>query len=177
MALPVDLMEAKKHLQLDSDAFGADYEVAGMIEDAAAWVETYTGHILEARDVTETLSGFERMELRAWPIMPSTVVGIAYTDSTGAPIGIAAARLDVSSRPARVLPPFGSRWPIVPKGTIVTATFRAGYEKVDDVPRDFRRAMLILIAGYDSDREGGDLAAKSEATAARLCGRHRLRRL
>ena len=66
---------------------------------------------------------------------------------------------------------------MVPTGTITTVTVRAGYESPDDVPRDLRRAMLVLIGAYDADREGGDILAKAEASARRLCDRHRLRRL
>jgi hypothetical protein len=58
-----------------------------------------------------------------------------------------------------------------------TVTIRVGYESADEVPRDLRRAMLLLIAAYDADREGGDVFAKAEDAARRLCRRYRLHRL
>jgi len=176
MILPVSLEEAKAQLQLGDD-YTRDFEVAGFIEDAAAWVEKFTGLMLGAQDVTEQLSGFGRMELRAWPIASTAVPAVAYADATGTPIGVAGVRLDLTRRPARVVPAIGGRWPMVPTGTITTVTVRAGYESPDDVPRDLRRAMLVLIGAYDADREGGDILAKAEASARRLCDRHRLRRL
>jgi hypothetical protein len=54
---------------------------------------------------------------------------------------------------------------------------RAGYEAGDAVPGNFRRAMLMLISAYDSDREGGEVFQKAEASARRLCGRLRARSL
>lgn len=176
MALPVTIELARLQLNL-GPAEGEDEEINGFIDDAAAWVERVTGHILEARDVTEQFTGLHRLELRAWPILPTAVPAVAYADATGTPIGIAGARIDISRRPARVMPALGGYWPALPTGTLTTVTLRAGYEDPADVPRDLRRAMLILISGYDNDREGGDIFMKSEASARRLCDRHRLRRI
>ena len=75
------------------------------------------------------------------------------------------------------MPAIGSRWPSVAAGTPVTVTYRAGYENGDEVPRNIRRAMLLLIGAYDEDHEGGDIFTKAEAAARRLCGSLRARRL
>jgi len=152
-----------------------DSEIFDFIEDAAAWVEEYTGHILVARDVVEHFDSFERIRLKAWPIKPDAVVGIGYSPGAGAATNLYGARIASSSRPAVVLPAVGTRWPVGASG--VTVLVRAGYEAADEVPANFRRAMLILISAYDSDREGGDVFAKAEASARRLCRWFRIRRL
>jgi hypothetical protein len=176
MALPVSIDEAVAQLQLGDNPSNLA-EVDGFRLDAAAWVESYTGHILEARDVTERFRGFTSVQLGAWPVGADAVPGVAYTDASGEPVAIVGARLDVSRRPARVLPPSGSFYAFRDPRQLFTVTIRAGYEDPGNVPRDLRRAMLILISGYDADREGGDIFAKAEASARRLCDRHRLRRL
>lgn len=168
MAIPVSLSDARRQLRMEPDDDSRDDELNDFIADAAAWVEAYTGHVLAARDVTETFEGFGALRLKAWPIKPGTSVTLSYTDPAGA-TPVAGARLLVHSRPARALPALSSYWPVVPARTVVTATFRAEYEAADEVPRNLRRAMLILIGAYDEDREGGDLFAKAEAAARRLC--------
>ncbi len=178
MALLVTIDEAKAQLQL-SGALETEQlaEINRFIVDAAGWVENYTGHILEGRDVTEEFTGFGVVQLRAWPIAANAAAGVAYIDGSGTPIAPTGARLDVSKRPARVLPPTGRFWPFLRADQQFSVTIRAGYADPADVPRDMRRAMLLLISAYDSDREGGDILAKAEASARRLCGSYRLRRL
>lgn len=152
-----------------------DAEIADFIDDAAAWVEEYTGHILVARDVVEQFVSFERLRLKAWPIKHDAVVGIGYSPGAGAATNLYGARIASSSRPAVVLPAAGTRWPSGASG--VTVLVRAGYEPDDEVPGNIRRAMLVLISGYDADREGGDVFAKAEASARSLCSRLKARRL
>jgi uncharacterized phiE125 gp8 family phage protein len=171
----VTLEDAK--IQLRSDGEEQDHEIHGFIADAVAWVENYTGHILTPRDVTEQFNGFGCVALRAWPVQRSAAVGVAYIGADGVPIAITGARLDASKRPARVLPPRGPFYPFRDTQQLFTVTVRAGWETSDQIPRDFRRAILILISAYDADREGGDIFQKAEAAARRLCGSYRMRRL
>lgn len=176
MALPVSLDEAKAQLRADGDDQNA--EIEGFIQDAAAWVENYTGLILEAREVTEPFHGFGPVSLRAWPIAAGAAFGGAYVDSAGVPQALTSARLDLSRRPARFLPPVGtSFWPFYNADQLFTVTVRAGYENPADVPRNIRRAMLVLISAYDADREGGKIMADAEAAATRLCRGFKAHRL
>lgn len=175
MPVPVTLYDAKAQLKSDDD--DQDAEIAGFVDDAAAWIERYTGHILVARDVTETFVGFERVELRAWPIKPNAVPVVTYADAAGDAVSVTPMRMSAARRPGRVVPWVGSRWPSVAGGTAVTVTVRAGYEDADPVPGNFRRAMLVLIAAYDADREGGEIMAAAEKTARALCSEYRMRRL
>lgn len=175
MPIPVTLIEAKDQLQIGLNDWDRDAEIDGFIKDAAAWVEEYTGHILVARDVVERFESFERLRLKAWPIKPDAVVGIGYTPGAGAPTNLYGARIASSARPAVIIPAAGTRWPVGASG--VTVLVRAGYEPDDTVPGNIRRAMLVLISGYDADREGGDIFAKAEASARSLCSRLKVRRL
>jgi len=177
MAIPVTIQDARRQVKLAEDDNSQDADLVQFIADAAAWVEDYTGHILAARDVTETFRGFGAVSLRAWPVKPNAVPGVAYVDAAGAPVAIVGARLDVSGRPVRVLPPSGPFYSFRDAQQAFTVTVRAGYEDAGAVPGNFRRAMLILISALDSDREGGDVFQKAEAAARRLCGSKRARRL
>lgn len=169
MALPVTLDEAKAQLRVEGD--DQDTEILGFIQDAADWVEGYTGLILEPREVTEQVQGFRPVTLRSWPIAADAVPGVAYIDSDGVPAAITGARLNVSSRPARIMPPSGSFWPFRNADQIFTITIQAGFADPADVPRAVRRAMLLLIGAYDDDREGGETLTKAISAASRLCQR------
>lgn len=176
MVLPVSLPEAKAQLRLHESVYEFDAEVDGFLRDAAAWVEEYTGHILEQREVTETVNGFAAPRLRAWPIASDAAVAVSY-QVAGAPVVVAGAKIDVSRRPARLLPGEGNCWPRVAATTPVTITVTAGYAAEDDVPRNLRRAILVLVGAYDADREGGEALAQAEESARRLCSRFKVRSL
>lgn len=179
MAIPVSLDDAARHLRYEDGEElppGRQADVEGFIADAAAWVEQYTGHILAAREVTEAFEGVESVHLRAWPIVSGTVPVVSYVDG-GVTVPVPGARLSARCRPARVYPGAGLRWPFHARRQAFTVTLRAGYEDGDPVPGNLRRAMLVLIAAYDADREGGEVFAKAEAVARRLCRDFRLRRL
>lgn len=176
MAIPVTLDDAKRQLRMDLDDGDRDEEIESFILDAAAWVEKYTGHIFAARDVTEIFSGFRPVMLRACPVAHDATPAVAYA-SNGVAVGIPGARVDLIHGRARVSPGSGSFWPFIDSQQVFTVTIRAGYEEDDIVPGNLRRAMLMLIAAYDDDREGGDAFAKAEKTASRLCAPFRPRLL
>ena len=179
MAYPVSLAEGARQLRLQPDELtdARSEEISGFIADACGWVERYTGHILEARDVTEEFSGFGALELMAWPIAADAVPVMTYDAGAEEPVTIQGARLALHRRPVRVLCPLGSHWPNYHLAPKVTVTIRAGYEPTDELPGNLRRAILILVGAYDADREGGDMVAKAEETARRLCRDFRLRRV
>lgn len=177
MAIPVTIEDARRQIRLDEDDDSLDADLQVFIADAAAWVEKYTGHILVARDVTEQFRGFGSVELGAWPIAATASPGVAYTDEAGMPVAVVGARLDVSRRPARVSPPAGPFYSFLNARQLFTITIRAGYGPDDVVPGNLRRAMLILISAYDSDREGGDIFQKAETAARKLCAPFRKRSL
>ncbi len=174
MAIPVTLEDAKRQLRMVLADTTRDDEIRGFISDAAAWVESYTGHLFVAGDVTETFRGCGPATLRAWPIKGDAVAVVA--GAINGVVATATTQLDISRGRARVSPGVGG-WPFLPSGAAFTVTVRAGYEDGEQVPGKLRRAMLILIAAYDADREGGDLLAKAEDSARRQCSSYRVRRL
>lgn len=175
MALPVSLADARA--QLKAEPGEQDEEIQGFIQDAAAWVEQYTGHVLQARNVTEQFRGLGPAELRAWPVADDAAPSVVYYDVNGQPTAVADAELDISRRPARVSFRPGTLWQFPGSKLAYKVSIRAGYESPADVPRNLRRAMLVLIAAYDEDREGGDVLAKAEAAATRLCRGYKVHRV
>lgn len=164
MTLPVSLEDAKRQLRVIGDH--ENEAIEGIIRDAAGWVETYTGHLLEQREVADRFSCFSRLSLSAWPIADVPIVVSVISDGTTVVEG---AWLDAIQRPARVLPALPGRWPTLATGDIIEVRYTAGYTSPDEVPRNFVRTMLLLIGAYFADREGGEVVQKAEASARRLC--------
>lgn len=177
MAFPVSLEEARRQIKLEADDQSQDGDLTIFLADAVSWVEQYTGHLLSAREVTETFLGFGPVELRAWPIKPDAVPGVAYIDASGAPVAITGARLDLSRSRARVMPGDGRFWPFHDAEQVFTVTIQAGYAEDEAIPGNMRRAILMLVGAFDADREGGEVFTRAEAAARKLCGSYRNRRL
>lgn len=176
MAIPVSIQDARRQIQLDEDDETRDADLTVWIADAAAWVEKYTGHILVALDVTQEFSGSGLAPLRAWPVKPTAAVTVSYPDASGNAVPMTGMRLSAATRPARIIPSLSCGFS-APRRAAMTVTVRAGYEPSDHVPGNFRRAMLILISAYDSDREGGEVFQNAEKSARGLCRDFRLRQL
>lgn len=172
MTLPISLDQAKAQLRVDGD--DQDDEIEDLIRDAAAWVEDYTGLILEARDVTEHFRAPGRsIQLRAWPVATSAIVTAQYPATASDDALNADVRLVADTRPARVLPAAGATWPSRDPWRTLAVTVRAGFEDANEVPRALCRAMLLMISAFDADREGGEIFANAEAAAKNLCRRYK----
>lgn len=177
MAEPISTPEAKKHLRVDSSA--DDSVIADNIIAAREWVEDYTGLVLTRREVTESVDAFvSQTKLRAWPIAADQPVSIAYRDATGAEQTISDATLRAASRPGYVYPAIGNRWPLgCNVAGAIDVTFTAGYATSAEIPKVLRQAMLVMLTAFYDDREGGELFALAEASARKLCRRHKRRAL
>ncbi|MBB4618670.1 head-tail connector protein [Sphingomonas abaci] len=172
----IDLVTARRHLRLDEDDTSQDEELGDQIADAIGWVETYTGQILSPRNVTEQFRGFGPVELRSWPVASDAVTAIAYVDAAGIPATLPA-KLDTTKRPARLRPAAGAFWPFRNADQMFTVTLTAGYGSPSLVPRNLRRAALVMLTAYHDDREGGEVFSKAEASARSLCRFLRLTRV
>lgn len=171
--LPVSRDDAKRQLRVTLSDTSKDIEIDGFIADAVAWVEKYTGHILVARIVQQSFAAFERLRLHAWPVKIGAAVTVTYTDG-GSPVAVPGAGLLVRNRLASIRPPVAGRWPSLPAGGSVTVSVRAGYEPDEPIPGTLRRAMLVMIQGFDA---GGEALAEAEVTARRICRFDRARSL
>lgn len=168
MTEPVTLAAAKKHLRVDAD--DEDTLIEGIISDARAWVEDYTGQILVQRTVVEAIDAFDG-RIRAWPI--TSIDSVSYRDADGVSTALAAETYTLfnARRPARMVRTPSLVWPTLGAGPgPVVMTMTAGYADPADIPRGLIRAMMFLIGGYYADRETGGLAGDVETAARHACG-------
>ncbi len=174
MSEPISIEEARDQLRLDGGDRDAD--LARYVRDAREWVERYTGHLLIRQTVTEQFAGTGPALLRAWPVAADAPFSASYADTSGNAVAMTGARLDVSRRPARIVP-VARAWPFQRTDQPYAVTVEAGYADADTVPGNMRRAMLVLIGAYEADREGGTLFAAAEASARSLCRSYRRRQV
>lgn len=174
MPEPVSVEQARLHARLDGSV--TDEEVNDLIRRARGWVETFTGLILTQRRVVQSFDHFGQVRLSAWPIDADPAVEIEYRDRTGVAKTLSDGWLYADARPAEVYPAIGAAWPSTAENRrgAVKVGVNAGYALPADVPAQLVQAMLVLIAAFYDDRDGGEVLARAEAAATSLCQPFRL---
>lgn len=175
MAEPVSLAEAKAQLRVTNTR--EDALISGYIVTAREWVENHTGLILARREVTERIPTFGPLiPLLAWPIADEPVT-VSYFDQAGAELTVAGAAIRAATRPARLVPAAGDRWPISRVSGAISVKFTAGFATAAEVPQSCKQAILLLLTAYYEDREGGETLLKAERSARSMLTGFRQRRL
>lgn len=152
VAEPITLEEAKAHLRVVFD--DEDAQISMMIAAARGMLETRTNRLLMAQTIefASTLWGFG---LRV-PVAPfRQLVGVTYTDATGATQSIDLADLAVDSfvEPAIVGLPYGGVWPEAQPGSPRVVRVQVGYADAASVPSQLKMWMKMAIAAMYENRE------------------------
>ena len=151
---PITLAEAKAHLRITST--DDDVYITTLITVAREWAETYTARALITQTWDWTLDGFPAEPRVPKPELQS-ILSINYVDTDGDSQLLAASKyqVDISYKPARVMPAYGEAWPATrSQFNAVTVQFKAGYgDSASDVPAAIRQAMLLIIGELYERRE------------------------
>jgi uncharacterized phiE125 gp8 family phage protein len=177
---PVTLEQAKAHLGVTSTI--DDGLISGLVMAAREYAESYTGLILTAREVVETVDRFGAwVNLYAWPVRE--VISVAYLDSAGTEqtLDDVLMHVPLARRPVRITSAVGAVWPnAAALPGAVTITVQAGYATPSDVPQSIKQAMLLMVRHwYDNPSAvaagGSGVGAVEVPLGARaLLDRHRL---
>jgi uncharacterized phiE125 gp8 family phage protein len=146
---PVSVELARKQCRLDSDF--EDDLIAQKITSAREWVEDFTGRIVAQQTLVAHFRGWGCfLEIPQRPII--SVDAIAYNgdpdDAT-----YTEARPSIGPNPLRIYPGAGG-FPSLRVGGSITVAFTAGYD-VGEVPQGIVEAILVLVGGMMTEREGG----------------------
>lgn len=148
---PVTLDEAKRFIRQDED-YDDDY-VRMLITAARNRVESDSARALVNRTYQyklDDLSG--EIELPYPPLV--SITSVTYVNQSDATITVASSVYEAitDTTPGRVIEADGQSWPTGLRGHTedVIVTYIAGYGTSDDVPEEFRVAVLMYIAqGYE----------------------------
>lgn len=143
--MSVNLTLAKAQLRVTHS--GEDALITQYMASAKAWVERYTGLLVEETEITDTFTAFgDYLLLTRGPFVE--LIEIAYTDVDGDPATVAGARY----QDGRIYAPT-TGWPSITTYSAITATYDAGYGGYNPVPEELVAAQLLLIGHWYAHRE------------------------
>lgn len=153
---PVSLSDAKEHLRVDHT--DEDEYITRLIDTARRYCEKLVNKAFITQTWDVYFDDFPNTPFEV-PLPPlQTVSSIIYTDKDGDNTTITAGTyvVDNKSYPARVNLSYGYSWPTDTLQTLnaVRVRFIAGYgDNPNDIPEDYRQAILILVAHLFENRE------------------------
>ncbi len=154
---PVSLAECKTQMKIDADLTAEDTLITALIEAAVVFAQRRLRRQLCAATGIMLLPRFPADGLIVVDSPPlSGITSIVYLDSAGDQQTLATDQytVDTSSRPGRILRPYGVAWPATYTAhNAVTITADVGYGAAADVPQDYRLAIKYLVAHWHATRE------------------------
>jgi len=154
---PVTLDEAKLHCRLDHD--DEDSLMETLIATARQYGETFTGRSFCTQTIKYYLDKWPSGNVIYLPRPPvQSVTSVKWTDNEGTETTLTEGddyEVDTDSEPARLILPYGEKWPT---GTLATKNpieieYIAGYGDASDVPEYVQAAIKLYIAGLYENRE------------------------
>jgi uncharacterized phiE125 gp8 family phage protein len=157
-AEPVSLAEAKLHLR--QDITDDDTLIGSLVTAARRYCEKRIGQQFVTATWRLAIDAFPcgvhggLIELPNPPLVE--VDSITYVDTNGEvqTLDESFYQVDASSRPGRLAPVYGQRWPSARRQlNAVTIDFVAGYGAAAAVPETIKQAILLLVGHWYANRE------------------------
>lgn len=168
-AEPVDLVEAKLHLRVDIN--NDDTLIEGYILTARRTSEKISNHkfITQTWDIVmDAFPGGDTFTLPKSLSPLASVTHIKYTDEDDNESTFASSNyvVDTYSDPGRIKLDKDSNWPsdtlIELNGVVVRVV--VGYGAEDDVPQEFKQAIMLMVGHWYESRESVVVGAGMVAT-------------
>lgn len=162
---PVSVELARKQCRLDDDE--EDDLIAQKISAAREWVEDYTGRVVAQQTLVAHFRSWGRyLEIPRRPVISVDAIVYNGDPDDGSYID---GRFALGPYPLRIMAG-DSGFPALRTGGAITVAYTAGYD-AGEVPKVMIEAILVLVGGMMTDREGG--YDKAVAAAERLLWRLR----
>ncbi len=159
-AAPVSVDQAKAHLGIESDDWNG--LLAGYIAAATGLAETFLNKALGLQEWELTLDRFaDKITLPLSPVTEVSAITYLDADRVAQTLDVGTYILDLVSSPQRIVRDPDASWPDtanVPNA--VTVAFTTGYASA---PAPVCQAILVAVASWFNNREGGDLPAGAAA--------------
>lgn len=174
--LPVTVSQLKQWLREDLD--DQDSLIETLIQDAVDYIEGPDGIGVAMSPQTWEMSLDAFPHVIRIPLSPvMSVKSITYTDEEGLPQEVTDFQADTVSKPARLMPEHGKRWPQTQRSlNAVVVEFKAGYDRV---PGDLLRAVALLVAHWYEHREAvvvGSIATETPFAVESILNKYRVGR-
>jgi len=154
-AAAVTLDEAKAHLRIDGDSDDAD--LSRFIVAATDYIEQETRTSLLAQQFVQTFDAFPAgrvIQLLRPPLASVEAVKYLDADGTEQTLSDELYRVDIVSRPGRIVLSFGASWPATAsEANAVRVEFTAGHGNVSQVPPLLKQAVLLMVGHMFENRE------------------------
>lgn len=177
---PISLGEVKQYQRIDGT--DDDAYIEGLITAARNQVETETGRSLITTTWTWTLDRFPSGDVLEVPRSPlRSVSSITYVDTNGTTQTLATTVYDVDTQrdPGRIFLKYQQVWPVVRSiQNSIVVTFSAGYGTANDIPRNLKLGMMILVSHWYENREPiitGTIVADTPLSAGYLIWPYRVK--
>lgn len=149
---PIELEAAARQVRQDSS--DDDEDLLDAITESREFVEAHTGACLPIRTLELSRDGFgcsRRIELPHFPLVD--VQSVEYTAEDGAVSTLDSTwyEVDAESTPGAIVLKDGYTWPSLELTNTngVRIQYRVGYEAPEEIPRNYIKAMKVLIShGY-----------------------------
>jgi uncharacterized phiE125 gp8 family phage protein len=148
----ISLATAKLAQKIDSSE--EDVLLGSFLRAAIGHVERATAKNLTEKVEHQVASGFPRGDraLRLWKGPASSILEVKYDDAEGVEQTLSSFRL-VEGAHAKLLPAFGSTWPVTACGEgTVRISYIAGYAP-EDLPPELPQAAILLFGHFNANRE------------------------
>lgn len=154
---PVDVAAAKEQLAIADAISYHDAHLESLIKAARVYVEGRTGLQLLLATYDLVLDRFPVGRTIYVPQPPlQSVTSIQYRDAAGQTQTLDAAlyRVSTARQPGRIVRASSVSWPIVEDAAdAVTIRYVCGHSTPADVPETIRRAILMIVAHWFTNRE------------------------
>jgi uncharacterized phiE125 gp8 family phage protein len=148
----ISLETAKLAQKIDTN--DEDVLLGGFLRAAIGHVERATSKNLTKKVEHQIVAGFPRGDraVRLWKGPVSSILEIKYDDGQGVEQTLSSFRL-VEGAHAKLLPAFGSPWPVTACGEgTVRISYIAGYSP-EDLPPELPQAAILLFGHFNANRE------------------------
>lgn len=156
----ITLTEARRQCGLPEDYAYHDAHLLSLIKAATSYVERQTARALISQTLDYTIERFpygdEPLYLPRSPL--SSVTSVKYYDTNGTQQTMASADYVVFTdrEPGYIRLAADAEWPTCgTRPQPVTVRFVAGYSAASAVPEDLRALLLLLVAHWFENRQGG----------------------
>lgn len=177
---PVTLTEARTYMRINSDDTSQDTHIEQVLIPAARqYVEEFTGRQLLTATWRLRLQCFPKVILLPYPPLLA-VSSITYLDTAGTSQTLSSSNYTVWTdlEPGQIQEAYGYYWPAVRDGepTSITIVYTSGYgTTATDVPKDFKRAILCVVADMYEFREStvtGTIKVNLDVALDRILARY-----